>query len=256
MCLILFGYRAHPAYSLVLAGNRDEYHERPSASAQFWPSNPGILGGRDLAAGGSWLAVNRQGKLAAVTNFRDGQPKTARRSRGHLVSEYMGSNLSGAQQIQSLASAQDEYGGFNLLLLDSQGLHYTSNRTPGPVDVAPGIHGLSNHLLDSPWPKVEAGKQKLQAQLEGSREQLIGGLFDVLADRSQVSDERLPETGVSLDWERKLSAAFIHTPAYGTRASTVIVVDSAGHLDFAERSFDSTGRCTEERRFQITGFAR
>ncbi|MSQ59448.1 MAG: NRDE family protein [Betaproteobacteria bacterium] len=255
MCLILFGYHAHPAYPLVLAGNRDEFHERPSAPAEFWPSNPAILGGRDLAAGGSWLAVSRQGKLAAVTNFRDGQPKAAHRSRGHLVSDYIGSNLNGEEQIQSLAPVQAEYGGFNLLLWDSQSLHYSSNRMPEYQAVTPGIHGLSNHLLDSPWPKVEAGKQKFQAQLEGSREQLIGGLFDLLTDRAQSPDDHLPQTGVPLDWERKLSAAFIHTPAYGTRASTVIVVDREGHLDFAERCFDSAGQCTGERRFRLMEFA-
>lgn len=262
MCLILFGYRAHPAYPLVLAANRDEFYERPSAPAEFWPSNPEILGGRDLTAGGSWLAVSRQGKLAAVTNFRDARPRAAPRSRGHLVSEYLGSNMSGEEQIQFLAPTLAEFGGFNLLLMDPRGLHYASNRTPEHRAVAPGIHGLSNHLLDSAWPKAEAGKAKLRAQIERSREQpyrsreqLIEELFGVLADRSQCPDEHLPNTGVSVEWERKLSAAFIHSADYGTRASTVIVLDHEGHLEFVERSFDGAGQCAEERQFRIKGFA-
>ncbi len=255
MCLILFGYCAHPAYPLVLAANRDEFYERPSTPAGFWPTTHSILGGRDLTAGGSWLAVNRHGRLAAVTNFRDTRRKAAPRSRGHLVSEYVGSNRSGVDQLRSLESVQNEYGGFNLLLLDSKGLYYASNRSPAHRAVEPGIHGLSNHLLDTGWPKVEAGKAKLQEQLERPREQLIGELFKVLADRSKWPDEHLPHTGVSIEWERKLSAAFIHSPGYGTRASTVMVLDRQGHLDFVERGFDAGGQCTGQRQFRVMEFA-
>ena len=256
MCLILFGYYAHPAYPLVLAANRDEFYDRPTAPAEFWPSTPGILGGRDLAAGGSWLAVNRQGKLAAVTNFRDGRPQSASRSRGHLVREYLRSTLSGEEQLQCLEPVQNEYGGFNLLLLDPEGLYYASNRAQQQAAVEPGIHGLSNHLLDTAWPKVETGKARLREQLDHPREQLIEGLFDVLADRSQWHPEQLPHTGVTPEWEKKLSAAFIQTAGYGTRASTVIVLDREGHLDFVERSFDVSGQCTGQRQFRVMGFAR
>ncbi len=254
MCLILFAYRAHPDYPLVLAANRDEFYDRPSAPAQFWPPSGTILGGRDLSAGGTWLAVSKVGKLAAVTNFRDAKRDPAPRSRGHLVSEYVGSEANAQTHLRALHSMRSEYGGFNLLLVDAKGMHYTSNKAHIEAIVPVGVHGLSNHLLDTAWPKVETGKAQLTELLGRSPEKWGEGLFALLAKRSQAPDYLLPHTGVGPDWEKKLSAAFIHSPGYGTRASTIILWRRDGRLDFIERGFDAEGHLLEERRFVIEGF--
>jgi len=254
VCLILFAYRAHPLYPLVLAANRDEFYDRPSAPADFWPEHPGILGGRDLSAGGTWLGIHRSGKLAAITNYRDGKHQRVGNSRGHLVSEFLRSHHNAVDHIASSRPSHPEYGGFNLLLFDSEGVHYASNRATVEARVEPGIHGLSNHLLDTPWPKVQGGKTALARLLAERHEAMNTGLFEILADRSEAAEHQLPRTGISPDWEKKLSAPFIHSPGYGTRASTVITLNRRGRLDFRERSFDANGQLVEERRFVVEDF--
>lgn len=254
MCLILFAVGVSPRYPLILAGNRDEYHDRPTAAADYWPPDGQVLGGRDLSAGGSWLAVSRHGRLAAVTNHRDGSGQKAARSRGHLVSEFVGREAGTRDHLRSLAPIADEFGGYNLLLWDRHGMRYDSNRGARDVAVVAGVHGLSNGVLDTPWPKVTTGKQRLERLLTGDPEDPAPALFELLADRSEASDQSLPRTGVSLDWERRLSAAFITSRDYGTRASTVVLVDASGNLDLRERSFDQDGCLREERRFHIERF--
>lgn len=247
MCLILFAYEAHADYPLVIAANRDEYYDRPSSPAQFWDDDSNLLGGRDLSAGGTWMAVSRRGRLAAVTNFRDGRYASASRSRGHLVSEFVAGNTQASDHVADLASSASHYGGFNLLLFDGFGMHYTSNRATVDPLVPPGVHGLSNHLLDTPWPKVNAGKTRLQDILRESPKNWTEAMFALLFDRSLAPDGGLPNTGVSIEWERSLSAAFIQSPSYGTRASTVLRWRRDGHVEFIERSFGPGGRLLEER---------
>lgn len=237
MCLILVAWQAHPGFPLVVAANRDEFHARPAREAEPWREDPRIVGGRDLEAGGTWLALGEGGRFAAVTNVREpGVPKGAR-SRGELPRDY----LLGTAPPEVFAASLDgsAYSGFNLLLADAGSLWYLSNRDGGPRQLKPGIYGVSNHLLDTPWPKLAGAKERFALALAGLP--ALEGLFEILADREIVPDHRLPATGVSLAWERLLSAIFVVSEAYGTRASTVVTRDREGRLRLEERRFGPAG---------------
>jgi uncharacterized protein with NRDE domain len=238
MCLILAALDAHPDYALVVAANRDEFYDRPTAPAAFWPEHPRILGGRDLRAGGTWLGVDRSGRFAAVTNYRQGEREPpAPRSRGLLVSNYLSSDVDAGGYVARVEREGSEYNGFNLLAGNSRELHWLSNREGRARRLGPGIYGLSNHLLDTPWPKVTAGKSALTALLGGREADLVSGLFDLLSDKTQVPDDALPRTGIGLAWERLLSSAFIASAEYGTRSSTVVLIGRDARVTFVERSF-------------------
>lgn len=251
MCLILLGIDTHPDYSLILAANRDEFYDRPTARAAFWDDAPAVLAGRDLKAGGTWLGIDRLGRLAAVTNYRQGHREAeAPRSRGHLVSEYLTGRLDAGAHLARVEREAALYNGFNLIAGDWSALYYFSNREGRIRVLTPGVYGLSNHLLDSPWPKVTAGKSSLAALLAGGGE-LLPSLFALLSDRAQASDDLLPQTGVSPDWERLLSSAFIASPEYGTRSSTVLLVGRDGRVVFAERTFGPGGTPGGEARHEF-----
>lgn len=254
MCLILLAWRAHPEYPLVFAGNRDEAYERPSASAEFWDDEPGIFGGRDLEKGGTWLGLTRAGRIAAVTNYRDGMArKPAPRSRGELTANF----LRGAEEphayLTSVAPAAAQYGGFSLLVGDGERLYSLSNRGAGIEELPAGVHGLSNHLLNTPWPKVTLGKRRVAALFESGESELVKGLFDALADRTAAPDTDLPDTGVGTGRERELSPAFVAGERYGTRASTVLLVSRGNQVIFIERRFGAMGAPLGEttRRFAL-----
>jgi uncharacterized protein with NRDE domain len=252
MCLILFSYRTHPRYSLILAANRDEFFERPTEPAGFWADSPEILGGRDRQAGGTWMAVRRDGRWAAVTNFRDGtRPPLGSRSRGDLVAEYLRGEQCAKTYAATIQQRRNEFGGFNLLVGDSQGVVFVSSQLPESLSLEPGLYGLSNHLLDSPWPKVERGKRELHELVNASNEIPADALLELLADRQMADESSLPRTGVSPEWERTLSAAFISAPGYGTRASSVLLMDAAGAVQFRERSFAEQGLMLDDRRFDF-----
>jgi uncharacterized protein with NRDE domain len=251
MCIILFAYRAHPRYRLILAANRDEYYARPTERAAFWEDDAEILAGRDLERGGTWLGVNRRGSFAAVTNFRDAaaQRKDAP-SRGQLVSDFLREGASPAGYLKEVAATSDAYNGFNLIAGDERGLCYHSNRAPGVRGLGPGVYGLSNHLLDTPWPKVEKGKRALSALMcedEMGRE----ALFKILADDARAEDALLPQTGISLEYERALSPVFIATPVYGTRSSTLLLIDSANGITFIERTYEAATKRATDAVFQF-----
>ena len=254
MCLILVAHRADPRYRLVVAANRDEFFRRPTAAADYWSDAPHVLGGRDLEQGGTWLGVATDGRWAAVTNFRDGtSPEPGTRSRGGLVAGYL-SGCTGAQDyVVSMEPGAHEYHGFNLLAGDGGGVHYLSNKEDGSMMLAAGVYGLSNHFLDSSWPKVERGKLALREAIAGAAtpDTLIETLLAVLADRNIAEERTLPSTGIGKDWEKLLSAAFIGAPGYGTRASTVLLVDHDGEVHFRERSFGEHGELIEDRRFRF-----
>jgi uncharacterized protein with NRDE domain len=252
MCLILFAHRAHPEYALVAAANRDELYERPTAAAGFWPDATDVLAGRDLREGGTWMGVTRGGRFAAVTNYRE-MPlsRDGKRSRGHLVAGFLRSATAPAAYARELAADGDAYNGFNLLVGDGASLAYVSNRGAGPRVLAPGVYGLSNALLDDPWPKVVRGKAVLADALAGPADELEARLFAALADRGIAPDAALPETGVGLERERALSAPFIATPRYGTRCSTVLVVRSDGRATFTERRVTPGVDAMEESRFAL-----
>jgi uncharacterized protein with NRDE domain len=237
MCLILFAWKVHRQYPLILIANRDEFYERPTAPADFWDDAPRLLAGRDLQEGGTWLGITRGGKLAALTNYRD--PATLKRnapSRGHLVSDYLRNRQAPENYVRGLKKKAAQYNGFNLLLGSVSELLCFSNRD-GLHRVAPGIHGMSNHLLDTPWPKVEQGKQALGKLISGKKNPSPEELLSLLADRSRPPDEQLPATGVGLEWERVLSPLFIESPLYGTRSSTLLIIDGTSHVTFFERLF-------------------
>ncbi len=254
MCLILLAWRAHPEYPLVFAANRDEAYERPSIAADFWKDDPRIFGGRDEEKGGTWLGLRLDGRIAAVTNYRDGIPmKTAPRSRGELTSGFLRGTDEPRAWLECAMTRSGEYGGFTLIAGTLERLFWCSNRAAGVSEVLPGVHGLSNHLMDTPWPKVREGRQRLTGLLGANEARLTAELFEILADRSTAPDAGLPDTGVGLQRERELSAAFIAAERYGTRASTVLLISRRNEALFIERSFGAWGVPTGNitRRFTL-----
>lgn len=250
MCLILIAWQAHPNFPRVVAANRDEFHDRPTAPAGWWQDKPPILAGRDLKAGGTWMGISRSGRFAALTNFRD--PAHARPgapSRGPLVSDFLTGQESAEDYLARIARDDASYNGYNLLLGTQQQLFWHSNVSGETRALAPGVYGLSNELLDSPWPKVVAAKSDLSRALGSLPKD--GPLFHLLRDDRTYPDETLPRTGVSLELERMLSAAFIldQRGRYGTRSSTVLLEDAGGRLIFDEQSWLPDGKATERRRF-------
>lgn len=240
MCLILFSYRSHPGYPLILAANRDEFYERPTAQASFWEETPDMLAGRDLKDGGTWLGITKTGRMAAITNFRDIRNlKSDAPSRGNLVSGFLLGNEDPVEYIQNIRRVSDRYNGFNLILGDRSGFFCFSNADGVFHEISPGMHGLSNHLLDTPWPKVKQGR-KLLGSLASKHQNLSQDeIFHILADNSRPADRHLPDTGIGLEWERLLSSIFIQSEVYGTRSSTIIFVDRENNVTFIERSFVS-----------------
>jgi uncharacterized protein with NRDE domain len=252
MCLILLAYRAHPDYPLVLAANRDEFHARPTAAAGFWKDAPHVLAGRDLEAGGSWLGVTRTGRWAALTNFRDPPAKrVGSASRGALVADFLHGDASPVDYLADVAANAEQYDGFNLLVGDAAGAHYYGNRSDAaPRTLEPGLYGLSNHLLDTAWPKVERGKRRL-GQLLADGPPSPDALLEILYDTEIAPLHTLPDTGIGAPLERALSASFIATPSYGTRASTALIIDHARNATFVERSFLPGPTVSEEMRFDV-----
>lgn len=252
MCLILFAHRVHPRFPLVIAANRDEFHERETRPAAWWPDEP-ILAGRDLEAGGTWLGVNPKGAFAAVTNYRDpsiNEPGSP--SRGALPVAALRAGRPGRDFGAWLDRDGHRYNGFNLLFGDGRDIRYGSNRGAPTRVLEPGLYGLSNHLLESPWPKVERGKSLLRPWLAGDATPTPGPLLEMLRDRARPDDDYLPDTGIGLEWERLLAPMFIVSRRYGTRASTVVIVDATGRIQFAERTYDWQGNAIGDVHFEFT----
>lgn len=239
MCIILFAYRYHPRYPVILAANRDEFHHRATAPASFWDNEPKLLAGKDLRCGGTWLGVTMDGKFSAVANYRD--PCFRRSdspSRGLLVTEYLLGRASAEDFLETLQTMAGHYNGFTLLFGAAERLYCFFNRGEPPHLVEPGIHGLSNRLLDTPWPKVVRGKRILEALLSEAEDPTHEDLFAILADRYLPDDTLLPDTGVGLETERLLAPLFVTGPGYGTRSSTVLLIDRDTNVTFAERTFN------------------
>jgi len=253
MCLILMAYQVHCRYRLILLANRDEFYDRPSAAAAYWEDAPQLLAGRDLVHRGTWLGVTRGGRFAALTNYRE--PSAHRKeapSRGALTSDFLSSETSAQEYLERLRGDGAKYNGCNLLVGDPEGVYCYSNKSGEVARLAPGIHGLSNHLLDTPWPKVVRGREALAAVTaagEFSREDLFG----ILADRTRPPDELLPDTGVGLELERLLSSIFIASERYGTRCSTILLIGTDGGVTLVERSFNGGEVARGEVSFEIPG---
>ena len=256
MCLILFAHDCHPAYRLVLAANRDEFYDRPTAPAAFWEDVPHLLAGRDLKVGGTWCGITTTGRVAAVTNYRD--PAAHRPhapSRGLLVSDFLRGSMTAENYLSELAENSPDYNGFNIICGTPERLWYYSNRGGAPAPVPAGVHGLSNRLLDTPWPKVVNGREALTDLLRHSNEIDADALFALLADRTTAPDHLLPDTGVGLERERLLSSLHISGTDYGTRSAIVLLVGRDGQVEFAEQTFNGgvepTG--TTVQRFRLAG---
>ena len=240
MCLIFFAVNSHPTYKLIIAGNRDEFYNRKTAPVNYWTDYPSILGGRDLEAGGTWMAMNKAGKIGFITNYRDPQHiNPMAPSRGPLVSDYLHQPLSPEAYLHNIEKSDTQYNGFNLVVGNTDELWYHSNYKTGIEKITPGLHGLSNHLLETPWPKVERGKEMLKPLLDRTNIDPHEVLM-LLFNTEQAPDDALPNTGVPLERERALSSMFIQSPGYGSRCSTVVLVTHAGHVIFSERTYDLT----------------
>ena len=250
MCLILFAHRVVPGTPLIVAANRDERFDRPAAPAAVWDDHPEILAGRDLSGGGTWLGVSRSGRFAALTNFRN--PATHRAdapSRGELVKAFLVGQMSARTYVEDIVREGVPYNGFCLLVGDGDRLFFYSNRAEAPVEVEPGIHGIANHLLNTPWPKVVKGRSGLERLTQAPFD--LDEYLALLDDPTPAPDGDLPKTSLDPERERRHSAVRILDPGYGTRCSTVLRITSAGTIDFAERSFHAGGGIAGEVRYQL-----
>lgn len=242
MCLIVFAWQVVPGAPLVAAANRDEFYDRPAAPASAWPENPKVFGGRDLQGGGSWMGITQEGaqgpRFAALTNIRGPDEKRSDApSRGALVADFLAGDMTAEEYIRMIDNGSAAYNGFNLVLGDRERLFWYSNRGAGDLrngkEMAPGIYGISNSLLDVPWPKVLRAKAEFASLLcQGAPEDAF---FEMLADTTRAPDLRLPDTGIALDLERVLSAVCIETAGYGTRTSTVVKLYNDAPAELHER---------------------
>ncbi|MBM7602350.1 uncharacterized protein with NRDE domain [Metabacillus crassostreae] len=249
MCLIKFAYKVDSRFDLVIAANRDEFYKRGTAQADFWEEAPQVLAGRDLEKMGTWMGVTKQGRFAALTNYRDHNgSRDYERSRGELVSEFLKDNCSPESYLEIIKRDSSQYPGFNLLVGDKNTLYYYSNIENELYLLQPGIYGLSNHLLNTNWPKVQKGKKGLEECLKNKGD-LKDCLFRVLFNAEQAKDDELPQTGVTLEWKKKLSPLFISAENYGTRSSTVLCMNRE-KVEFIERTF--TGEAYNEREFEFS----
>jgi uncharacterized protein with NRDE domain len=246
MCLVVLAIGQNDRYPLILAGNRDEFHGRPTQDAEWWPDRPDVVGGRDLQAGGTWLALHRSGRFATVTNYRDAEPVSSRfRSRGHLVTGFLESD---EPPLDYLEAIDGTYAGFNLIVGDARQVAYLSNRGEGPQELSAGLYGLSNALLDGPWYKVERSKQTLRTLLDRKTINETT-LLRLLDDRALGPVEEADTNRLGLSIARAITAPFIVTPEYGTRCSTIVTADNSGRWRMTERRFDPAGVSTGESRF-------
>lgn len=249
MCLIVVSWQQHSDFPLVIASNRDEFHKRPTESAHWWPDQSDILGGRDLQAGGTWFAFHRDGRFAAVTNYRDADAPSARnRSRGHLVTEFLLGSNKPADYLSMIDGSQ--YAGFNLLVSDGKALAYLSNRDGGVRELGPGTYGLANALLDSPWHKVQRSKATMEQLVEAGKVNETE-LMRLLDDKQKAPANTIESSRLPFQTAHAISAPFIVLPDYGTRCSTVAIRDAAGGWLMRERRFDATGKSTGESAFTI-----
>lgn len=254
MCVLLLSFGQHRQYPLVVAANRDEFLQRPTRAAAFWQDAPQVLAGRDLSQGGTWLGITRDGRFAALTNFRDPPAKRADRpSRGHLVSQFLCGDDTPAAYVAELAARAQHYNGFSLIVGHGGEFCYYANLEREPRALSPGLYGLSNHLLDTPWPKVVRGKQALAQLMSAGTGPEAESLFTILADRIPANEAELPDTGVGQERELWLSPLFITGSDYGTRSSTVLWIDGDGEVTFIERTYNGEPQrySAVEHRFRL-----
>lgn len=248
MCLILFAWKKHHSYDLIVTANRDEFYHRPTQTAGLWHEHPNLLAGKDLTAGGTWMGVTKAGKFAALTNYRDiANINDKAPSRGDLTKNYLTQDIEPHAYLEKIKSVQIPYNGFNLLIGDNHSLWYYNNINHNIKSLEPGIYGLSNALLNDPWPKVENGKRKL-GQIMQDNHLTSESLLSIVQDKTIAPDDQLPSTGVPLDWERALSAKYITMKNYGTRCSTTLL-KKGKHTTFTEKSYAHLGQKEDQVEF-------
>ena len=253
MCLIAFAYNMHPEYKLVLMANRDEFYKRPTRAAQFWNNEhkPDLLAGKDLEGGGTWMGVTKTGKWAALTNYRD--PNWTRDNpptRGNIALNYLTDSYSPEQYLNELQKTALQYEGFNVLVGDKENLFHYSNANDKITKLEPGIHGVSNAVLNTSWPKLKFAKDELSNAV--NRDNLNKELlFKVLKNDQQAAEKAIPNTGIPHELEKAISPVFIQTENYGTRCSTLIFINRNGSVSFTERRFSEKGEPFEENTFEL-----
>lgn len=244
MCLIAIAIAQHPDYPLIIAGNRDEFYSRPTAALDYWEDKPDILAGRDLKSSGTWLGITKSGRIGAITNYRDPESllgKNKGPSRGGLIREFLEGSDPPQVYLDRIRSTRNLYNGFNLIVGHARELWWYSNVSDERKKLSPGIHGISNHLLNTPWPKVEKMKAEMASLIRENKIIDPGMIFEILSDQQPPPDAELPDTGIGLEWERILSPIFITSEIYGTRSSSIIFIDRSCHATFYERRFAPQG---------------
>ncbi|MBV1909744.1 MAG: NRDE family protein [Kangiellaceae bacterium] len=251
MCILFLAINQHPNHPLIICANRDEFYDRPTLGAHFWPEQKHILAGRDLQAGGSWLGINTQGHFAAITNIRTGtkQP-TTKKSRGELVTLSLEPNS--IVDVNWLVKHSDKYNPFNLIYGPLTELNCFNSLLKQQAKLTTGFHAISNGALDDIWPKMAKGEQRLEQVVSANRTINNDELFAILKDKTQADDSQLPDTGIPLDWERKLSSIFINSPEYGTRSSSVIRQNEIGTVEFVEQTYNANGEKGESTSFTLS----
>lgn len=251
MCLIVFSINGHQNYQLILAGNRDEFYQRPTKPAHYWDTDREILAGKDMKAGGTWLGISKEGRIGALTNYRDfNNPREGEKSRGELIPGFLKSSKEPKEALTDILSRGKRYDGFNLIAGTSKKLYYNSNINNSVEEISPGIHGISNAFLDTSWPKVDVARQKFSSAISGSEidEEAI---FSLLKNSETYSQEKLPDTGLSPEMEKAVSPIFIETEEYGTRCSTLLTIDNEGLVNFIEKSYYKNNQAEKEKRFEF-----
>ena len=249
MCLIVFAWKAHPDYKLILAANRDELHARPSQDAHWWPDQPHILAGRDLQAGGTWLAIARSGRFATVTNYREQQQARAGlRSRGEIVTNFVSSDADALTFAASITG--EDYAGVSVLAADHEDISYVSNRSDAAVSLAAGVYGLSNASLDTPWSKLVRTKEALTGLIDADKVNSTE-LLRLLADKTPAASSEVHTNDLPFKLARALTAPFIVADTYGTRCSTTVLIANDGQVDFSERRFDPDGAASGDSNFSF-----
>lgn len=254
MCILFIALKQHPNYPLIIAANRDEFHARPTLASHFWENQPNILAGKDISAGGTWMGINKSGDLAALTNIRaPGKELANAVSRGELASNYLQQYCSQEEYLQRLSDSRNSYNGYNLLFGNLHKLTVYNSFENKNYSLADGVYGLSNASLNSPWPKLDMGRSALARYCQNSSKVNTENLFELLSNKQLAKDDELPKTGVPIEWEKKLSSIFIESSDYGTRSSTVLLLDKENQVHWEERTFNATADIIgkEEYRFSI-----
>ncbi|MGB3725176.1 MAG: NRDE family protein [Glaciecola sp.] len=252
MCILFIAVNQHPKFPLIIAANRDEFHQRPTLTSHFWPSHTDVLAGKDLSAGGTWMGINQNGRIAALTNIRaPGKERLNAITRGELVTNFLTTQTDVTDYLNTLQNTHLKYNGYNLLFGELNQLHVYNSFENKAYKLDDGVYGLSNASLNSPWPKIDAGRDALANYCQHANILSREHLFELLKSQQAAHDDELPNTGIPIEWERKLSSIFIQSADYGTRSSTVLLIDNNNHCFWEERTFNSNAEMTDTKVFEF-----